>query len=117
MPNHGLTFTPVYPTRSGRVGSASPWDWGRYDHGTFPSPNISSPTFKRSKDSSVYPFLFILLATLLHIFCTHAKLNPFVFKQFRTLCAIHEGGRLGNKHSLFTRSSGVVYSLGCCGPW
>ncbi len=34
-------------------------------------------------------FLFTLLRTLLLLFaffCTHAKLNPFLFKRFRTLC-------------------------------
>jgi hypothetical protein len=64
---------------------------GAYDHGTFRSPNTPSPTFKRSKDSSIYPLFFHILAHSFAHFRTHAKLNPFVFKQFRTLCAIHEG--------------------------
>src|SRR6267154_3486295 len=56
----------VCPTRSGRVGS--PWDWGPTITVTFRSPNTPSPTFKRSKYSSIYPFFFIFLRTLMHIF-------------------------------------------------
>jgi hypothetical protein len=40
------------------------------------------------------PFLFKLFRTLLHLFalfCTHAKLNSFRFKQFRTLSQKHRG--------------------------
>src|SRR5882762_7231705 len=85
MPNHGLTFTP-----RGRGGWAL-HGTGAHDHGTLRSPNTPSPTFKPSKDSSIYPLFFHILAHSFAHFCTHAKLNPFVFKQFRTLCAVHEG--------------------------
>ena len=34
---------------------------------------------------SPIPFFFIPLRTLLHFFCTHAKLNSFLFLRFRTL--------------------------------
>jgi hypothetical protein len=90
---------------------------GAYDHGNLPFSEHSSPTFKRSKDSSIYPLFFIFLRTLVHIFAlmqnsTHLfSSNSVLFAQYT------RGGRRGTKHSLFTRSSGVVYSLGCCGPW
>src|SRR6267143_3524801 len=80
----------VYPTRSGKGGLSM--GLRAYDHGTFPSPNTPSPRFKRFKESSVYPLFFHILAHSFAHFCTHAKLNPFVFKQFLTLCAIREGG-------------------------
>src|SRR6266480_2842788 len=81
MPNHGLPFTP-----RGRGGRALPGT-GAYDHGTFRSPTTPSPTFNRSKIPPSIPFFFQILA---HSFAL-MQTQPFVFKQFRTLCA-NEGG-------------------------
>ncbi len=40
-----------------------------------------------------FPYLlsFLLLAHSFALFCTLRKLNPFLFKRFRTLCAKHTG--------------------------
>src|SRR6266481_6560686 len=43
---------------------------------------------------SPIPFLFKYVRTLLHffaLFCTHQKLNSFIFNQLRTLCKKHPG--------------------------
>src|SRR5712664_189961 len=43
---------------------------------------------------SPIPFLFKYVRTLLHffaLFCTHQKLNSFIFNQLRTLCKKHRG--------------------------
>ena len=81
---------------------------GAYDHGNlpffehFPLQRSNVPKIPRS-----IPFFFIFLRTLLR----SCKTQPICFQ------AIPYSLQNTHKHSLFTRSSGVVYSLGCCGPW
>src|SRR6266566_9148089 len=87
MPNHGLTFT---PRGRGRVGSPHGTGGVRSRYLPFSEHSLSNvQTFQRFLGLS--PFFHILAHSFAH-FCTHAKLNPFVSKQFRTLCVIHEGG-------------------------
>src|SRR6266446_3973144 len=85
MPNRRLLFTP-----RGRGGWALHGTGGvrsRY----LPFSEHSLSNVQTFQDSSIYPLFFHILAHSFAHFRTHAKLNPFVFKQFRTLCAIHEG--------------------------
>ena len=41
--------------------------------------------------SSIHPLCFQIVADSFALFCSHKKLNPFVFKRFHTLCAKHPG--------------------------
>src|SRR5437660_11301797 len=84
MPNHGLTFT---PRCRGRVGSPPGTGGVRSRYLPFSEHSVSNvQRFQRFLGLS--PF-FLYSCSL---FCAHAKLNPFVFKQFRTICAIRESG-------------------------
>jgi hypothetical protein len=56
-------------------------------------PNV--PTFQRSNDFSTYPLYFQTLPHSFALFCTHTKLNPFLFKRFRTLCKKTPGVGVG----------------------
>src|SRR6266851_5720782 len=56
-----------------------------------PSSGLQPPT---PYSQSPIPFLFKYVRTLLHffaLFCTHQKLNSFIFNQLRTLCKKHRG--------------------------
>src|SRR5436189_1371547 len=100
MPNHGLTFTP-----RGRGGRALDGTGGaRSRYLPFSDHTLSSvQKFQRFLDLS--PFFSYSCALFLHSFALK-QTQPFVFKQFR---APRKRARLrSNKHSLFTRSSGVV---------
>src|SRR5713101_1830395 len=44
----------------------------------------------------LHPFSFHALAHSFALFCTHQKLNSFVFNRFRTLCAKHPGWGRGS---------------------
>ena len=52
-------------------------------------------TCERSNMSSVYPPYFHTLAHSFALFCILQKLNPFIFKRFRTLCKKTRGGGVG----------------------
>jgi hypothetical protein len=45
-----------------------------------------------STPASIYLFYFQSVAHSFALFCTHAKLNSFLFKRLRTLCQKHPGG-------------------------
>ncbi len=49
--------------------------------------------------SPTFCLLFPFFSYSCELFCTHQKLNPFVFKQFRTLCAKHPGVGVGRNAS------------------
>src|SRR6266480_5141592 len=106
MPNHGLPFTPR--GRGGRALDGTGGVRSRY----LPFSDHTLSNVQSFQDPSLYPLFFSDSCAL---FCTHAN---------STICvqaipySLRKRGRLrSNKHSLFTRSSGVVYSVGCCGPW
>ena len=55
--------------------------------GILPEPS----TFRHSDLVSIHPLYFHTLPNSFALFCTYQKFNPFVFKQFRTLCEKHPG--------------------------
>jgi hypothetical protein len=59
--------------------------------------------------------LSLFLSYCSKLFCTHKKLNSFLFKQFRTLCAKHPGGGDASSISTFQPSS-VQPANGPCLP-
>src|ERR1700682_2981301 len=63
------------------------------------SATFGRPTFGRSNLFPSYPPPFHTLAHSFALFCSLQKLNPFVFKRFRTLCKKHRGWG-GNSHSI-----------------
>src|SRR5260370_15036784 len=62
-------------------------------------------TFSRFKVFPNYPFSFHNSCAL---FCTYQKLNPFVFKGFRTLSTATEGVLALSPHSATRRSSFIT---------
>src|SRR6266852_4621830 len=70
---------------------------------SIPILELTPPSSHRKSPSSFHaltwnpfcnPFLFKYVRTLLHffaLFCTHQKLNSFIFNQLRTLCKKHPG--------------------------
>ena len=64
------------------------------------------PTFKPFKISTfcIHLFCFDTLAHSFALFCTHAKLNPFLFNRFRTLYQKHPG--VGTPSETLARGSG-----------
>ena len=50
-----------------------------------------SSTTDYSPPTTHYPLSFHILAHSFALFCTRAKINPFLFNRFRTLCAKHPG--------------------------
>src|SRR5260370_13519867 len=48
------------------------------------APRPSSPRLPIPHSLSPIPFVFTFFRTHLHFFCTHQKLNSFLFKRFRT---------------------------------
>ncbi len=48
-------------------------------------------TFRHSDLVSIHPLYFQTLPNSFAFFCTDQKFNPFIFKQFRTLCEKHPG--------------------------
>src|SRR6266480_3536878 len=82
MPNHGLPFTPR--GRGGRALDGTGGVRSRY----LPFSDHTLSNVQSFQDPSIYPLFFQILA---HSFAL-MQTQPFVFKQFRTLCAIHERG-------------------------
>ena len=60
---------------------AERWGW------VLPQPS----TFRHSDLVSIHPLYFHTLPNSFALFCTCQKFNPFIFKQFRTLCKKHPG--------------------------
>src|SRR6266480_2123096 len=81
MPNHGLPFTPR--GRGGRALDGTGGVRSRY----LPFSDHTLSNVQSFQDPSIYPLFFQILA---HSFAL-MQTQPFVFKQFRTLCA-NEGG-------------------------
>ena len=63
---------------------------GAHDHGTFRSPTTPSPTFNRSKDSSIYPLFVHILAPFFALFCTQAN-STILCSSNSVLCANERG--------------------------
>jgi hypothetical protein len=59
-----------------------PFSWG----GMVCSQHSNLQNCQHSNPPSVYPLSFQILAHSFALFCARAKLNPFLFKRFRTLC-------------------------------
>jgi len=64
-----------------------PFSWGVGGGLTVQSPYPLFP--------APYPLSFHILGHSFALFCTRAKLNPFIFKRFRTLRAKHRGWGVG----------------------
>src|SRR5260370_30527902 len=60
--------------------------------GGYPPPQAANlRTFHRCNVFPSYPLSFHAFAHSFALFCTRAKINPFLFSRFRTLCAKHPG--------------------------
>jgi hypothetical protein len=59
--------------------------------GTPPPQAANLRSFQRCNVFPSYPRSFRTFAHSFALFCTRAKINPFLFNRFRTLCAKHPG--------------------------
>jgi hypothetical protein len=53
--------------------------------------NFSTPKPFAPSTFCIHPLCFDILAHSFALFCTHTKLNPFLFNRFCTLCQKHPG--------------------------
>src|SRR5260370_6148142 len=63
--------------------------------GVLPPSCLPSSEVQTCGRFNVFPSYFLCFQILAHslaLFCTHARLNPFIFKRFRTLCKKPPGG-------------------------
>jgi hypothetical protein len=82
-----ISHWPELANRPGRLFPRFPFNFQLSTVNLF---RLNLPTCKPSNDSAfldLSPFPSCSSA----LFCTHAKLNPFIFKGFRTLCEKHPG--------------------------
>jgi hypothetical protein len=97
--SHASLFFPEDHVPSSATGAPQPFVYQSLPHsfhrdgGCTPLPPVCDVQKFRPADGSTcfraIPCVFKFLRTLLYffaLFCTHARLNPFIFKRFRTLC-------------------------------